>query len=169
MHINFDLTPEENVRALVLAENPDARMDDILVGEATELSDDPSARNTSVTLTGNGTGVYGVQTLDVKYNRRAVSDTEVTTGVITVEVPFDGDSEEEIIAAVVAACVTPGVESYLSSHYNMELNTVVLSPSEAGVLCLDGEVSVAITVAEESAVLGDDITVTELDGFGPPV
>lgn len=169
MYINFDITPEANVRALVSAANVEVRMDDLLVGEPVVLTGDPSTRNTSITLTGNGTGVYGVQTRDVKYNRRAVSDSEVTTGVLTVEVPYENYGQVEVIKAlVIAQCVVAGAEDYLDVAYSEELTTVTFTPNETGALCLVGEVVVTFTISEEVAVLSDDLSVTELNGFNAP-
>lgn len=170
MYINFSITSNENIVALVNAENPEARMGDLELGTPTELVEDPSGRNTSLTLTGTVDGVYASQALDVKYNRRQVSDTEVTTGVVTVEVPFESADDEAVITAlVIAQCVSDGVESYLQAAYDGSLKTVTLTPTVDGALCLDGELVVTFTVADEVATLADDVTVTELDGFGPPV
>lgn len=169
MYIDFSITPNENIVALVKAENPEARMGDLELGTPTELVADQSGRNTSLTLTGTVDGVYAGQALDVKYNRRQVSDTEVTTGVLTVEVPFESVHDEVAITALfIAQCVVDGAESYLQSDFDVSTLTVTLTPTADGALCLDGELVVTLTVADEVATLADDVTVTELDGFNAP-
>ena len=166
MKINFGLTPDANQAALITAQNPRLVFADVSVSEPSVI--DEGIRNTSVQLTGTGTGVYAAdQSAVVKYTRRDIAGLDITKAdrEVILSAELDGNAAG-IEAAVLAEILVDQVSAtYFTATYDAETSAVTITPAVDAVVCLIGTVVVEVLFEDPAPVLADDVDVTDLGGF----
>ncbi len=166
MKINFGLTPDANQAALITAQNPRLVFADVSVSEPSVI--DEGIRNTSVQLTGTGTGVYAAdQSAVVKYTRRDVAGEDITKvdREVVLAANLEGDAAGIEAAVLAEILVDQASAAYVTATYDAETGTVTIAPTVDAAVCLIGTVVVEVLFEDPAAVLADDVNVTDLDGF----
>lgn len=166
MKINFGLTPDANQEALITAQNPRLVFADVSVSEPSVI--DEGVRNTSVQLTGTGTGVYAVdQSVAVKYTRRDIAGLDITKAdrEVILSAELEGNAASIEAAVLSELLLDEGATDYVTATYDEAAGTVTIVPTSDATVCLIGTVVAEVMFDEPAAVLADDLDVTDLDGF----
>lgn len=173
MHIDFNVTPEANLRALIAAQNPELVISDIEFSEPTDISSEGGERNTTVTISGIVDGVYEDQTAQVTYNRRDIAGSDITVdpGEFVLEHDLKGNSEG-VIAYVSQQVVQYGNGAYIDVTYDPDYDEayglVTFTPKDDAEWCLFGKLEVAVMFDEppvEGRSLDTDLEDPALNGF----
>lgn len=178
MKVDLSKSGVENILALVRKSSPVFRGTPYDTGVTMAgVLDHPSECNTVCELVSNGTGVYAENDSRVLYyNRRAME--EYIYSHVTVQVP--SNTSDENVAELVRGAMSVSVPE-IREHVSLTNIVDPLDPLTGIVrvrienelsLCIDGYVDIVYRKdAPESLErsLFDDVSVVNLDGFGPIV